>query len=77
MARLHNDPRKNFLERAAQCRLKADEAICEAARHRYLDSAERWAALATSYEPVPSLVPEIEQDFGPVTAAATRNLWRS
>jgi hypothetical protein len=33
--------------------------MSEAARDRYLDSAQRWLILARSYEQAPTLVPEM------------------
>jgi hypothetical protein len=56
MAKTHNDPRDEYLARANQCRLKAQHAMSEAARGRYLDSAQRWMTLAMSYEQTPNLV---------------------
>lgn len=66
----NNSPHQQYLERAEECRLKADAAISEIARARYLDSAERWISLAMSYLEAPKLAPEMteQSDFRPVYA---------
>lgn len=40
--------KSEYLHRAEECRLKAENAMSEVARVRYLDSAERWTMLAMS-----------------------------
>jgi hypothetical protein len=47
-----------YLDRAEECQRKAELAISPLARVRYLDSADRWIALANSYVEAPSLAPE-------------------
>ena len=68
---LNNSPHQKYLERAEECRLKAELAISEGARVRYLDSAERWTMLAMSYVEAPKLAPEaIEQSNFTISSQA-------
>ena len=63
MARTKLNRRDEFLARAAECRAKAEDAMSEAARNRYLDSADRWTMLAMSFEEAPSLAPDMGDAF--------------
>ena len=40
---------REYLERAAECRHKAEAAISNTARNNYLDAETRWLAVAATY----------------------------
>jgi hypothetical protein len=40
---------REYLERAAECRRKAEAAITSTARNNYLEAETRWLAVAATY----------------------------
>ena len=69
---LNNSPSQKYLQRAEECRLKAENAMSEVARVRYLDSAERWTMLAMSYVEAPKLAPEAIEQTDLVVSSQSR-----
>ena len=54
-------PHLEYLERAAECRRKADAALSPAARTNFLEAESRWLAVAETYA-VPDHAANVQND---------------